>query len=350
MDFGGSVGSLSGVNGTATAATGTLSAPVSQFTGARLKQAYGTLGPWLFGQAASNFADLAAWPDTLDAPVEAGGEMGVAEFRQPQIRYTQLFPGGISASGSVESFASAGEFATAHSGAGPVNWNDFNSSSFSERLPALTGTVRIDQPWGHAAFHVAVAEEEFRSLGLSSGLPPAATDTTLPNGGHLSAWGYQTSFTGHLNTIGKDKFTWQLAYGQGASQYTWAGSAFATQWDEGLICSVTAATNSVVCSQPRVMGVNVGYSHWWTDTWRSGLAFGYDQVSKPNAAGDWLAATAGGGLSTLAHHDYTATGNLLWTPVAGVQLGLEYEWMHRTVWSGAHGGDNRIKGQALFSF
>ncbi len=180
MDFGGSVGSLSGVNGTATAATGTLSAPVSQFTGARLKQAYGTLGPWLFGQAASNFADLAAWPDTLDAPVEAGGEMGVAEFRQPQIRYTQLFPGGISASGSVESFASSGEFATAHSGAGPVNWNDFNSSSFSERLPALTGTVRIDQPWGHAAFHVAVAEEEFRSS-RSEFRPPARSHRHDPS-------------------------------------------------------------------------------------------------------------------------------------------------------------------------
>ncbi len=32
----------------------------------RLRMAYGTLGPWLIGKAASNFVDLAALADTLD--------------------------------------------------------------------------------------------------------------------------------------------------------------------------------------------------------------------------------------------------------------------------------------------
>jgi hypothetical protein len=46
----------------------------------------------------------------------------------------------------------------------------------------------------------------------------------------------------------------------------------------------------------------------------------------------------------------SATVNVLWTPVRGAQFGIEYEWYHRTVWSGAHGSSNRIKAQSLFSF
>jgi hypothetical protein len=365
LDFGGSAASESNVvTGGPSQSTGTTSTPITQFSVARLKQAYGTLGPWLFGQAVSNFADLAAWADTLDAPVEAGGFMAVAHFRQQQIRYTQLFSNGISAALSVEANASAGDFATAGTGAGPATWNDFNAPNFAERWPALVGTVRIDQPWGHTAFHAVVAQDRFENTGLTTTVGGAAINTSVPSGGHLSNWGYQLSETGHLNTWGKDKFTWQIQYGQGAGQYTGAGSAYATQWFEGLICSVgpvgTAGTaaaavgGSVICSTPRVAGINAGYSHWWNDTWRSGLGAGFDMVSRPNAAGDWgdagITAATANALSTLARKDWTVSANLMWTPVPGVQLGIEDEQMFRTVWSGAHGGDNRVKGQALFSF
>ncbi len=297
--------------------------------------------------------------------------MEVAQFRQQQVRYTQLFANGISASASIEANASAGEFASAGTGANPSTWNDFNAPNFAERWPALVGTVRIDQPWGHTAFHAVVAQDRFDNTGLTNAVGGAtgpAINSSIPSGGHLSHWGYQLSETGHLNTWGKDKFTWQIQYGQGAGQYTGAGSAYATQWYEGLICSVaspgaTAATSgtgagpgtgSVACSTPRVAGINVGYSHWWNDTWRSGLGAGFDMVSRPNAAGDWgdggITAATANALATLARKDWTVSANLLWTPVAGVQLGIEDEEMFRTVWSGAHGGDNRVKGQALFAF
>jgi hypothetical protein len=171
------------------------------------------------------------------------------------------------------------------------------------------------------------------------------------------------SQTGHFNTFGKDKITWNFVYGQGASNYTWATNDLGTQWEEDLVCSGNAtsalAANSLACSQPRVMGVNAGYSHWWTDEWRSGVSFGADRVSRPNAAANWNAtALPGGGvpgntsnaLANLERAHYSADANLLWTPVAGVQLGIEYQWYHRTVWSGAHGSSNRLETQALFAF
>jgi len=331
---------------------GTAQNPLTQNSAARVTQAYGTLGPWLFGMAPSNFADLAAWPDTLDAPVEAGGFMGVANFNEPQIRYTQLFRDGISASGSLETYASGGIFADAHTGTLVGTWNDFNSPGYSEHLPAITGTVRADQPWGHAAAHIAVAETRFKNLGYGASPTPVISTTALATGSNIKRWGYQASLTGHLNTFGKDRFTWQVQYGQGAGAYSWAVEDFATQWIEDLVCSVNGTT--IACSQPRNMGINVGYSHHWNATWRTGIGLGYDQTSRPNAAADWgqagISAATSNALAQLSRKTMSATANLLWTPVAGVQFGLEFEHYYHTVWSGAHGQDNRIKGQALFRF
>ena len=354
MDFAGNQ-SPSGANGTANASAGGTQTNFNQTSVARLKQAYGTLGPWLFGMTNSNFADLAAWTDTLDAPVEAGGFMGAGEVKQPQIRYTYLLPAGISASASLEASADGGELATKGTGAAAATFNDFNAPGFSEKYPATTATVRIDQPWGHAGFHFVVAEDRFKNLGLSTGLPPVTVALpALPNGSHEARWGYQVSQTGHLNTFGKDKLTWQLQYGQGAPGYNWGVNELATQWEEGLVCSVGGGGTTIICSQPRTIGINTGYSHYWTDNWRSNVALGFDRTSRPNAAGDWgdagLSTAAGNALATLERNHYSAETNLMWTPIAGTQLGLEYEWYHRTVWSGAHGSSNRIRAQALFAF
>jgi len=356
LDFSGNT-SPCGANGTGNASCGGTQTNFNQQSLARLRQAYGTLGPWLFGQTNSNFADLAALPDTLDAFVEAGGFMGVGTVRQPQIRYTYLLPDGITTSASVEAMASGGILATAGTGGGSVTFNDFNAPGFAEKWPALTAGVTMQQPWGHVALHMAVAQERFKQLGLTKGLPPAASFGGIPalgTGGHISRWGYQLSQSGHFNTWGKDKITWFLQYGQGAAQYSWALNELGTQWEEGLVCSAPATGVTLVCSQPRVMGVNVGYSHSWNGEWRSGVSFGYDQVSRPNAAGDWgqagLSPAAANALASLERKHYSVAANVLWTPIHGVQFGVEYEWYRRTVWSGAHGSSNRIKGQALFAF
>jgi hypothetical protein len=283
--------------------------------------------------------------------------MGAGQVKVPQARYTYLLPGGMSVSGSLESNQTGGIIATAGTGASPVavapgafdTFNDFNAPGISQKFPAATSTFQIQQPWGHAGFHVVLAQARITNLGSTLG-PAFATGVT--QGDHISRWGYQLSQTGHLNTIGKDKITWQLQYGQGASNYTWSTNELGLQWEEDLVCSHTATTLN--CSQPRDLGANVGYSHWWTNEWRSGVAFGYDQVSRPNAAGDWgqagLSSGAGNALATLERKHYSADVNLMWTPVAGVQFGVEYEWYHRTVWSGAHGSSNRLEGQALFAF
>ena len=321
----------------------------------RLRMAYGTLGPWLLGKAESNFVDLAALPDTLFGFGQAGAFDAVGTYRQTQIRYTWLLPDGISAAGSIESAMSGGTFMVTP-GVANLNWNDFNAPGISQSVPAATGTVRMDQPWGHAKLGLAVMQERFDSNG--------AAFAGLPGGTHFKRWGYQIQASGHLNTFGKDQAQWELGYGQGAAQYS--GPLELAQlggnWEEGLVCGATvisAAPKSFACSQPRVLGGYLGYTHFWNDQWRSGITAGYDQESRPNGAGLFTSPAALGGVSTangnvnlagLEHRHYSAGASLFWTPVAGVQFGSSFFWYRREVWSGARGTAERLMTQALFRF
>ena len=347
----------------------------------RLKQAYGTLGPWLIGMTNSNFADLDALPDTGDGFVEAGAFMGAGTVKEPQFRYTYLLPDGISLAGSIEQAQSAGIFASTNKGAGAVSWNSFDASSFSSRAPAFTAHARIDQPWGHANFSVAVMEERFQNQVSGAGVTPlnasavgvgapapAVNDPFLPTtvanatvtganiiapGSHFERWGYQLMQSGHFNTFGKDKVSWMLGYGQGAAQYSWPLSApdLGGQFEEGIVCSGTLGAavagsggSPYACHSPTVGGVNVGYSHWWTDEWRSGVAYGYDHVSNPER--QWALANQGG----LEKQHQSAVVNIAWTPVAAAQFALEYRWYSRQVQSGSHGTHQMVDFQTLWKF
>jgi hypothetical protein len=377
----------------------------------RLKQAYGTLGPWLLGMTNSNFADLDALPDTVDGGVEAGGFMGAGLWKNPQIRYTYLLPNGISVAASLEEVDSSGIFAgtggatqavtfaaatsstlppivtdtiqTTYNnvGTGQFEFNNTNAPGMSMRIPGITAKIRIDQPWGHDQFAVAIQQSHIQNFGASTELGNASSLTsgstialpspvglgTIPLGGHISKWGYHMVESGHFNTIGKDKVSWMLAYGQGASAYNWALFQAGTQFEEGVVCGVTGAgggppavgVNSIVgapgnvavpfgykCSQPRTMGANLGYSHWWTDTWRSGIGLGYDHESRPGVAGAW----ANSNLSILEKAHLSGSVNIQWTPVPATQFALEFEEYRRYVWSGAEGTAQRVDFQTLFKF
>jgi Porin subfamily len=337
----------------------------------RLKQAYGTLGPWLIGMTNSNFADLDSLADTTDAFVEAGAFMSAGTAKEPQFRYTYLLPNGISLSGSVEEAQSAGIFASTVTGTTVSDWNNFNSSSFGQKIPAFTGKARIDQPWGHAAFGVAVMQERMQNQVTTNGvvvnaLPVAGADPFLPTtaavpganiiapGAHADRWGYQLLQSGHFNTWGADKITWNIGYGQGAAQYSGALSLpdLGGQFEEGLVCSASVAAlagsggSPYDCHQPTVFGVNAGYSHWWTSEWRSAVAFGWDTDSNPMRG--W--ADGGTGMSQLERRHMNANANVQWTPVPQVQFAMEFRWYQRVVWSGAHGTHEMIDFQTLFKF
>jgi len=312
FDFSGSA-SASGTAGLTNTTTGATQEPSNFLDLPRLKQAYGTLGPFAIGQFSSNYADLAAWPDGIFGAVAAGIPDGPGTAFVPQARYTYLLPQGISLSGSVEYNDTGGYIGTSN-GASPLaggapgvpagqapSFNDYNAPGVIGKFPAFTGTAQVQQPWGHTAFHVVVANTDLRNVGgvLGGALGAAGAGTTPPAGlspgGHIQRWGYQTSVTGHINTIGRDKIVFNAEYGQGADGYSWDMQNLGLQTIEDLVCSLngttTALSQSIVCSQPRNVGGNLQYVHFWNDQWRSAVDVGYATASKPNAAATWIATT-----------------------------------------------------------
>src|SRR5215469_11468280 len=65
----------------------------------RLRQAYGTFGPWLFGQTFPLFSDGIASPETLDF---AGDSALAGPLRIPEIRYTFDAGNGITIAGALD--------------------------------------------------------------------------------------------------------------------------------------------------------------------------------------------------------------------------------------------------------
>jgi hypothetical protein len=242
------------------------------------------------------------------------------------------------------------------------SFNEYNSPGISQKYPSFTATAQTQQPWGHTGIHVAVQDSRVTNLGGNTGTALGGVTTSNPTGSHIERWGYQVSETGHLNTWGSDKLTWNVEYGQGADGYAWDLQELGTQWIEDLVCSqqtsgqasnnsaAVGAAYGTICSQPRNWGLNLSYTHHWTDQWRSSVDVGYNEDSRPNAAADWNATVSGNNLTNLERRHATAFVNTYWTPVPGVQMGLEYQWWLRQVWSGGHGNANQLAFQTIFAF
>ena len=358
-------------NGTnVTATTGgsfNLQAPFLIGTPLGMSQAYGTLGPWLFGMTFSLANDFTAWADMIDGGSEAGGQMYGANVFVPQIRYTYLLPNGLSIAASLETVETGGIIGSVPGAGGFVGTaatlNNWTGPGYSLHIPALIVAPRIDQPWGHVKFAAVGMQQRLQNLNITTtpvgGGPittPFGPTSAFPPGAHVSQWGYDLALTGHLNTIGLDKLTWQATAAQGASNYDGALSApeDGTSWEEGLVCNQNT-TASLACSQAREMGLNMGYVHYWTNEWRSAVSFGYDHESLPSTAGGWgRAPVTGAGappaLSNLEHSHMSSGANVHWQPLTFVQFGLEYDFYKRTVWSGAHGTANLVRGQVDLLF
>src|SRR5215469_6511868 len=126
----------------------------------RLRQAYGTLGPWLIGQSLSNFGDPQAYSDTANG-VQDVGVLNTTNVRRPQIRYTWLGSNGFTIAGSAEQPTQVGTVAASSATTGglalaPLDNNGSDAGGYGN-WPAFTQAAQWSQPWGHVK--LALGEE-----------------------------------------------------------------------------------------------------------------------------------------------------------------------------------------------
>jgi hypothetical protein len=276
---------------------------VSNSHGFRLRHAYGTLGNFLAGQTWTNFMNPAALPDTVDF----GGPVGQIFDRQAQVRWTQRFGGsGSTTSGQWSVGLENPETVVQVPGGASFRADD-------DRFPDITGQVAFNTSMGKISVHGLV-----RQIRIDSATAPAAVS---------QKWGGAVSVAGVMPTVGRDDFRFTASAGNAIGRYS-----------NGFFPDGVVGSDGQI-GLPKQWGWFAAYRHYWFDQLRSNLVL--SMASESNPAG----APANTNKSTASAH-----ANLIWSPVANADLGVEYIYADRKTEDGLKGHLNRLQASAKYAF
>jgi hypothetical protein len=323
----------------------------------RLRQAYGTLGNWLFGQTQTNFDDLQDYPELLDFFGPAGMIGGDNGARQAQVRYTYTAEKWRLA-GALENPAGEVGLVEENSAGMPVAFIPGSPVSVGsgaprtggnnvvDRMPDITASVNYTDTWGHVAVAGVLRYFAVDNGGSSSNsIGPTASQTkdTIGGGGLVGAtinWGQWVG-----GYFAKDQFAFNGYVGEGINRYIGAAG---TQQGDAIIFVNPNGTLGAFDTQLQYGGF-AWVQHHWTDTLRTNAVFGIQhQDWKSNVPQDDVA------IGTQYEQVESVHVNLIWSPVKSVNLGLEYMWGYnqgRNLASGAGvvGGSKGTANQLQFS-
>jgi hypothetical protein len=324
----------------------------------RMRYAFGTLGGFLAGQANSNFRDAAAEPEVFTDD----GAAGIAgPQRIPQIRYTYQGPWGTAWSVSAETpttdiVTPAGKVATdttnqivnttaglvpaSNGGTGTCVANGIvvanaagctlSTLPTKSSAPDLTFASYWAQPWGHIDFRGVVRPT-----------------LTIDDGRYVNQTyvGYGGGLSGDVKPgWGKDDFQWQFTVGNGLGRYLSSATGAALATNYLMTPSSPAAAAAVLVKPIMEAGGTVGYQHWWLANMRSNLAYGYWQANPSSQL-------IGPMQSTVSNNRLqTVNANLIWSPVAFIDTGVEYMWGQRRVVANITGQEQVLIGKFRVKF
>ena len=303
--------------------------------GFRLRQAYGTLGPFLAGQTLSLFRDGAAEAETLDF----GGAQATGVTRQPQVRYTFDFGNGLTWAVAAEN----PQTQAFNIDAGSTVTTFGSSPRQGDKIPDFTTALVYNAPWGHLNLH-AVLRDLYWHNGQS---------TKTYHGYSSSEFGWAVGFSGNWNVpIGKDSLAWEAAYGEGAGRYVNSDGPptpdiFLFDGCGPVVCTV----NNQIHTIPSWL-VAANYTHFWTDTLRSNIAGSYWHQDNHFATSSTVSGPSHSSLNNtlLFKSTWTAHANLIWSPVPQTNFGIEFIKMRGTLQSGQEGDLTRVQVSAHFKF
>jgi len=359
----------------------------------RLRYAYGTLGGFLAGQANSNFSD----PDADPPQLEFGGQVGnPGVTRIPQVRYTQpLAPYGLLGALSFSAEAPETEAWTAGQGiiasdtgdvsllanpavtctstltgatvttSCPVGGTMPAVNPTKNSVPDLTAAYYIPQPWGH--FNMAVVfrpGQQFKDGRF--------VDKTVQGYGGQISGDVKPGWFGWA----KDGFTFHMEGGEGIGRYIGGNQTMVSLVSNYPALAPTSAAlgDAVQLKTVFAFGANASYTHWWLDNLRSYAGVGIQHMDLPNnlraipvsATGVVGPATTGanpvcpGGINAarlaatggcnLNKELVSATFGTVWSPVAFVDVGVEFAYGHRQTLSGLKGDTSALVNRYTFRF
>ncbi|HEY8381480.1 MAG TPA: porin [Microvirga sp.] len=291
-------------------------------TGPNLAQAFIQFGGLTAGRVTSFF-------DNADLPTS---HMGTLRFSDaPDVNllaYTYAVGNGFSATIALED---ALERRVLGEGIGSFTGAPLGFTYGGQRVPDLVGNVRYAGAWG--SVQLSGALHQIRDIGAVRANP--ITGTALPSIADTD-YGFAVSAQAGFNLpfLGAGDTAWlALSYTDGATGYILGGTG--SSLGAGLTnLPVTDAfvdpfTGDFKTTQ--AYSIAGGLTHNWTPTVNSSLFGSYARFEMPNSAGSVVAVTpvtlangtAGTQLGFVDFNEYRIGANTFWTPVSGLQIGVE---------------------------
>lgn len=261
-----------------------------------LRRAFVTVDNWLIGQEWTTFVNLNTMPETADyvGPVE-----GSLIVRQPQVRYTR---------GPFAIAVENPETTVTPFGGGTRIVSDDNL------MPDIVARYLVARPWG-----------EFQMSGLVRQLrhenPAANIDS--------SVLGWGLSATGKIKVGSQDDIRFVLTGGEGIGRY------LGLNLSNDAVLDATGDLEAI-----GVIGGYVGYRHIWSPGWRSSLMLAHQSIDNPTSL-------TGLGVTKSAS---SVRGNLIYTPLAGLDVGAELMFGERKLENNLSGDMTRLTLFAKYGF
>jgi hypothetical protein len=220
--------------------------------------------------------------------------------------------------------------------------------------PEVIGTARINNPWGHLQIGAVVRTDQ-----LNDG--QYLDRSYVGYGGTIS--GDVHPFSGAPGALGKDDLGFGTTHGVELGGQVGNGVGLNTNFGGplnvpvfGLVnplsgansaawntanSAVRRAYDAVVRTQsPSSHTGWVWYQHWWTENLRSTL----ETSAIWSSINTNITPGQGNKLLSVAH------GNLIWSPVAFVDIGIEYAWGHRVTTANFKGDAYSLQGSMRVRF
>jgi len=275
--------------------------------GFRVRHAYGQFAGLLVGQTWSTFMDVDNSPETLDY----NGPIGSTFIRQPQIRYAYGTP-------DYGSFTVALENSSSYA----LDSSGFATLFSHSRMPDVV--VRWDKGFSWGSTSIRGVTQETR---VDDGA-----------GGKAQARGWGAGATAFVKTRGAQDFlSVAVTYGDGIGRYF--------NYVEG--AAFDAAGNKILLE--RALGIVAGYQLKLSPQTRLNLVYGYQQ-NFDNGFTDFARANGFDGNSRFAINRKAQQLHFgpIFTPIKGVDMGVEGIWADRKTLAGEKGDMLRFNFMAKY--
>jgi hypothetical protein len=269
----------------------------------RLKQLYGQFYNVTVGFTYSIFEDPDLWPDTVDFE----GPNSAIFARQPTARYMLQLDDHWQLNFGVQQPSS--QIDNQGIGANASGVNHLPDGGFNIRWE--------DAKRGHVQLATIL-----RDVG--------ANDPTL---GQQDVFGWGVNLSSSLNVFEHDSFQAQVTYGQGI--FAFCNDNFTYSGFNG---GDAAFNNNGQLRALTYFAPMVGYTHQWSEKFRSTGTFGYVNLQNEQQQ------------NPVAYHEtYYGSANLIWQLRKSLSVGLECLYGYKDEASGAHGDVWRVQTGVVYT-